>query len=37
MDLNVKCILSFLNVLTSKISLTHKNNHNCDIHTLENT
>ena len=26
--LNVKCILTCLNVLTPNISLTHKNNHN---------
>ena len=34
--LNVKCtsILTFLNVLTPKISLIHKNNHICNIHTL---
>ena len=32
--LNVKCILTFLNVLTPKISLIHNNNHICNIHTL---
>ena len=32
-----KCIVTFLNVLTSKISLIHKNNHVCNIHTLGDT
>ena len=35
--LNVKCILFFLNVLTPKINLLHKNNHICNIHTLGDT
>ena len=37
MYLNVKCILTFLVVLTPKISLIHKNNHICNIDTLGDT
>ena len=32
--LNVKCILTFLVVLTPKLSLIHENNHICNIHTM---
>ena len=35
--LKVKCILTFLNVLTPKISLIHKNNHISNTHTLGDT
>ena len=34
MYLNVKHILTFLVVVTPKISLIHKNNHICNIYTL---
>ena len=37
MYLNVKCIQTFLVVLTPKISLKHKNNHIRNIHTLGDT
>ena len=37
MYLNVKCILTFLVLLTPKISLIHKNNHICNIDTLGDT
>ena len=34
MYLNVKRMLTFLVILTPKISLIHKNKHICNIHTL---
>ena len=36
MYLNVKCILTFLVVLTPKISLTHRNNDICNIYLGRN-
>ena len=35
--LNVKCILTFFKLLTLKITLLHKKNHSCNIHTLGDT
>ena len=37
MYLHVKRIVTILVVLTPKISLIHKNNHICNIHTLGDT